>query len=240
MHAMIEQAKEAGELLNAYGFQFDVVYTSWLSRAIDTAWYVMDKLDSNWVPVIKTWRLNERMYGDLTSKSKKLTARIHGPAQFKAWRRGYKVRPPPVSSFDKNYPGNDKRYVKYLRDLRISFVESLVRSLDRRKLMLVRKFPKSESLHDCMKRTIPYFSQNIVPDAVNRGKRVLIASSENAIRGLLMYLCDIPEELISELSIPNGVPLIYDVRSKCIKLLDDGSGINPLEKHHFGPGAPYL
>ena len=130
--------------------------------------------------------------------------------------------------------------MKYLKDLRISFTESLFRSVDRKKITFVRKFPKSESLKDCMDRTIPYFSQNIVPDAVNRGKRVLIASSENAIRGLLMYLCNIPEDLISELSIPNGVPLIYDVRSKCIKLLDDGSGINPLDKYDFGPGAPYL
>jgi 2,3-bisphosphoglycerate-dependent phosphoglycerate mutase len=91
-----------------------------------------------------------------------------------------------------------------------------------------------------MKRTIPYLTEVILPKAVNENKRVLIASSENAIRGMLMKLCDIPEEMISELSIPNGVPMIYDVKSRCLKLLDDGSGVDPLEKYNFGPAAPYL
>jgi hypothetical protein len=91
-----------------------------------------------------------------------------------------------------------------------------------------------------MKRTIPYLTDVILPKAVDENKRVLIASSENAIRGILMKLCDIPEEMISELSIPNGVPMIYDVKSRCLKLLDDGSGVDPLKKYNFGPAAPYL
>ena len=91
-----------------------------------------------------------------------------------------------------------------------------------------------------MDRTIPFFTDKIIPEAVNKGKRVLIASSENAIRGLLMKLCDIPEVEISNLSIPNGVPLIYNVKSQCIQLLEDESGIDPSEKHDFGPAAEFL
>jgi hypothetical protein len=115
-----------------------------------------------------------------------------------------------------------------------------MRSFDGRKLSLERKLPKSESLKDCMDRTIPYYEGEIVPEAIEKGKRVLISSSENAIRGLLMVLCDIPVEKISELEIPNGLPLVYDLRSKCIKLLDDGSGRDPLEIHNFGNAANYL
>ena len=91
-----------------------------------------------------------------------------------------------------------------------------------------------------MRRTIPYFTEKIVPEAINNGKRVLISSSENAIRGLLMHLCEIPEEKITDLEIPNGLPLIFDVKSKCIKLLDDGTGIDPLERYNFGSAANYL
>lgn len=100
--------------------------------------------------------------------------------------------------------------------------------------------PKSESLKDCMDRTIPYFTEHIMPEAVSKGKRVLIASSENAIRGLLMHLCEIPEEKISGLEIPNGLPLIFDLNSKCVKLLDDGTGRDPLEVYNFGASASYL
>lgn len=233
------EAKKAGELLKSYGFEFDVVYTSWLSRAIETAWLVMEPMDCIWLPIIKTWRLNERMYGGLTSRSKSMVSQQYGEKQFKAWRRGYTVRPPPVSSFSVNYPGNDPRY-KLIKDIRISLSETIMRSFDSGKFSLERKLPKSESLKDCMDRTIPYYEQVIVPEAIEKGKRVLISSSENAIRGLLMVLCEIPVEKISELEIPNGLPLIYDVKSKCIKLLDDGSGNDPLEVYNFGKAASYL
>jgi len=236
----IDEAREAGLLLKKHGFEFDVVYTSWLSRAVETAWYVMDELDCLWLPIIKSWRLNERMYGDLTGLSKNMVNQRHGEKQFKAWRRGYKVRPPSVSSFSKNYPGNDKRYQKYTSDIRYSVRESAIRSIEKGRVSIHRKLPKSESLKDCMDRTIPYFSQQIVPEAINQGKRVLISSSENAIRGLLMHLCDIPEEHITELEIPNGLPLIFDMKSKCVKLLDDGTGRDPLEVYNFGKGAKYL
>eukprot|EP00538_Stauroneis_constricta_P004232 CAMPEP_0119572694 /NCGR_PEP_ID=MMETSP1352-20130426/44750_1 /TAXON_ID=265584 /ORGANISM="Stauroneis constricta, Strain CCMP1120" /LENGTH=855 /DNA_ID=CAMNT_0007622381 /DNA_START=144 /DNA_END=2711 /DNA_ORIENTATION=- len=236
----IVEAKEAGKLLKLHGFEFDVVYTSWLSRAIETAWYVMDSMDALWLPIIKTWRLNERMYGELTGLSKKMVRQRHGDEQFMAWRRGYDVKPPHVSSFSPNYPGNDPRYQKYLKDVRYSFRESLIRTIEQGQPTLQRKLPKTESLKDCMDRTIPYFVERIQAEAVDQGKRVLISSSENAIRGLLMHLCDIPEEQITGLEIPNGLPLIFDVKSKCVKLLDDGTGRDPLEVYNFGKAAPYL
>ena len=184
--------------------------------------------------------LNERMYGELTGLSKAMVKQRHGDEQFKAWRRGYAVRPPQCSSFSPIYPGNDQRYRKYLKDLRFSVSESLIRSIEQKEISIHRKLPKSESLKDCMDRTIPYFTETIMPESVEKGKRVLISSSENAIRGLLMHLCEIPEDKISGLEIPNGLPLIYDLNSKCIKLLDDGSGEDPLEKYNFGASAPYL
>jgi bisphosphoglycerate-dependent phosphoglycerate mutase family 1 len=179
-------------------------------------------------------------YGELTGLSKQMVKQRHGEKQFKAWRRGYNVKPPSVSSFSPHYPGNDKRYQKYLRDVRYSFRESVIRSIEKGKIILQRKLPKTESLKDCMDRTIPYFVERIAKDAVDQEKRVLISSSENAIRGLLMHLCDIPESEITGLEIPNGLPLIYDVRSKCVKLLDDGTGRDPLETYNFGDAAKYL
>lgn len=116
----------------------------------------------------------------------------------------------------------------------------MILSFDSGTISIHRKLPKSESLKDCMDRTIPYYQEQIAPKAINDGKRILISSSENAIRGLLMTLCDIPEDKISELEIPNGLPMIYDLKSRCIKLLDDGSGDDPLKKYSFGNAASYL
>jgi 2,3-bisphosphoglycerate-dependent phosphoglycerate mutase len=236
----VEEAREAGRLLRLHGFEFDVVYTSWLSRAIETALYVLDELDSLWLPMIKTWRLNERMYGELTGLSKQMVKQRHGERQFKAWRRGFTTRPPAVSSFSQHYPGNDRRYQKYLNDVRFGLRESAIRSIEMGRPTVHRKLPKTESLKDCMDRTIPFFTEKIIPEAVSQGKRVLIASSENAIRGLLMHLCDIPVDKITELEIPNGLPIIFDIKSRCVKLLDDGSGKDPLEVYNFGKAAGYL
>jgi hypothetical protein len=145
-----------------------------------------------------------------------------------------------TSSFDPQFPGNDERYVKYLRDVRYSVKESVIRSIEAGRPVIMRKLPKTESLKDCMDRTIPYFVKRIAKDAVDQNKRVLISSSENAIRGLLMHLCNIPETEITGLEIPNGLPLIYDVKSKCVKLLDDGTGRDPLQLYNFGSAAKYL
>ncbi len=103
-----------------------------------------------------------------------------------------------------------------------------------------RKFPKAESLKDCMDRAIPIYTVRISREAVEKGKRILITSHENAIRGILMHLCDIPQEAMNGLHLPNGLPLVYNVKGRCITLLDDGSGKDPMDAHDFGPAAIYL
>ena len=116
--------------------------------------------------------------------------------------------------------------------MRVSLTQTIVRSFFNRKFEVHRKFPQSESLEDCMKRTIPYYTDTIVPNSIKSGKRVLIASSENAIRGLLMHLCDIPHHRIHEIDIPNSVPMVYDIQKKCIQILDDGE---ETEEDFFNP-----
>lgn len=180
------------------------------------------------------------MYGALTGKSKAMVANEYGEEQLKKWRRGFAIRPPPTSSYSFSYPGNDLRRTKYVKDLRISWSETIIRSIESRKLQIHRKFPKSESLKDCMARSIPFYTDRICNEAVNNGKRVLITSHENAIRGILMHICDIPVEAMNQLHLPNGLPLVYSVKGRCITLLDDGSGKDPMEEHDFGPAAKYL
>ena len=193
-----------------------------------------------------------------------MTRTIYGEKQFKKWRRGYDVKPPKVSSFSRHYPGNDQRYVENMLDVRLSFKESVIRSLERGSLSLHRKLPHSESLkvtrrpfpfaspfpfpspspstfplpdpgQDCMERTIPYFVNNIEKNAIARGKNVLIASSENAIRGLLMHLLEIPTDRIVDIEIPTGLPLVYDLRHKCLRLLE-----GDFEDYNFGAAADLL
>ena len=150
----VEDAISGGRLLKRHRFKFDVVYCSWLQRAIQTAWYVIDELDMLHLPMIKSWRLNERMYGALTGKSKAMVANEYGEEQLVKWRRGFKIRPPPVSSYSLSYPGNDYSRTKYVKDLRISWSETINRSLEERRFRIHRKFPKHESLHDCMQRSV--------------------------------------------------------------------------------------
>uniref|UniRef100_A0A0G4HZW5 Phosphoglycerate mutase n=1 Tax=Chromera velia CCMP2878 TaxID=1169474 RepID=A0A0G4HZW5_9ALVE len=235
-----DEARTAGKVLRDHGVQFDVVYTSWLTRAIETAWLVLDELDDLWLPIVKSWRLNERMYGALTGMSKKMIKQQHGDSQFTKWRRGFRCRPPPISSFSADYPGNDERYQKYVRDVRPSVFESLVRSVAHGRPELHRKFPRTESLSDCTRRTIPFYREVIEPEAIRQGKNVLISSSENAIRGLLMDLCDIPEERIHELEIPTGLSLVYDIKRRCVRLLDDGLSPDPVERYNFGTAGDVL
>lgn len=229
-----QEAAKAGRLLQRHGIEFDVVYTSWLSRAIETAWLVLNELDSMWLPIVKTWRLNERHYGALTGLSKKMIRQKHGQEQFLRWRRGFDTTPPPASSFSHAYPGNDDRYVKYCTDINVSPFETVVRSLAHGRLEVHRQFPKSESLKMCMERTIPFFRDVIVPGSLSKGRSVLIASSENAIRGLLMHLCDIPINRIHEVEIPTGLPMVYDHELRRIRLLDDDDVPRPMEKYDFG------
>jgi 2,3-bisphosphoglycerate-dependent phosphoglycerate mutase len=155
--------------------------------------YVLNELDSIWVPTAKSWRLNERMYGELIGISKQMVKQRHGAKQFMAWRRGYNVKPPHVSS--------DQRYQKYPRDVRYSLRASVIRSIEKEKIILQRKIPKTKTLQDCMDRTIHYFVERSAKDGVNQEKRVLISSSENTIRGLLIHLCDKSESEITSLEI---------------------------------------
>ena len=136
------------------------------------------------------------------------------------YRFPFNLFPPAVSSFSQFYPGNDQRYVDNVVDVRWSLKETTIRSLERGRLTLHRKLPRTESLKDCMDRTIPYWMNTIRPNAIGAGKSVLVASSENAIRGLLMHLLDIPPERICEIEIPTGLPLVYDLESRCLRLLE--------------------
>jgi len=147
----------------------------------------------------------------------------------------YDTPPPPADSFSSHYPGNDARYVRNVKDLPLSFRESLVRSLAAGRVCLHRRLPRTESLKDCMDRTIPYWVQTIKPEAIDAGKSVLISSSENAIRGLFMHLLDIPPERISEVEIPNGLPMVYDVEENRLRLLEGN-----VSDYNFGKGGAEL
>ncbi|KAH8061970.1 phosphoglycerate mutase [Aureococcus anophagefferens] len=233
------EAEAAGELMAAHGIKLDVVYTSWLSRAIETAWLALTPLDMVWLPIVKTWRLNERMYGALTGLSKRMIQQEYGDDQFRRWRRGFDERPPPVSPFSPHYPGNDGRYTQYVHDLPVSFLQTAIRSLAHGRYEIHHDLPKTESLKDCMERTVPYYDL-IERESLDRGKNVLIASSENAIRGLLMNLCDIPADEVHGLEIPTGVPLLYDFEHGCLRLLDDQLQPPPRERYEFGAAADLL
>jgi len=219
--------------------EFDVAYTSELTRAQQTLDIVLKLIDQEDITVHKSWRLNERMYGALTGLSKKMIAQLHGEDQFREWRRSYRVRPPRASSFSPMYPGNDDRYQRYVNDVRYSFGESIIRTISARQLVMARKVPHTESLKDCMERTVPYYDL-IERESLDRGKNVLIASSENAIRGLLMNLCDIPADEVHGLEIPTGVPLLYDFEHGCLRLLDDQLQPPPRDRYEFGAAADLL
>lgn len=129
---------------------------------------------------------------------------------------------------------------QYVSDLRVSVRETLIRSLSDLRFKLHRKYPKTESLKDCMSRTIPFFTDTIVPQSIAKGKTVLVASSENAIRGLLMHLCDIPSDRIAEVEIPTGLPLIYNVNKRCIQLLETGEEDPSDPIGHLGACVPFV
>jgi 2,3-bisphosphoglycerate-dependent phosphoglycerate mutase len=183
-----EEAREAGRLLKEGGYVFDVAYTSVLTRAIRTLGIALDVLGLLWIPVVKTWRLNERHYGGLQGLNKAETAAKHGEAQTKIWRRSYDVPPPPLSASDDRHPGRDPRYA----------------GLDPADL------PLTESLKTTVDRFLPYWLDTIAP-AIRSGKRVLIAAHGNSLRALVKHLDQISEADIVELNIPTGIPLVYEL-----------------------------
>jgi 2,3-bisphosphoglycerate-dependent phosphoglycerate mutase len=184
------EAKRAGELLKAEGFTFDIAYTSVLKRAIRTAWMALDELDLLWIPVERSWRLNERHYGALQGLNKAQTAAKYGDEQVLIWRRSYDVPPPPLEESDPRYPGADPRYAGLSKS----------------------ELPKTECLKDTVARFLPYWQETIAP-AVKAGKKVLIAAHGNSLRALVKYLDGISDEDIVGLNIPTGVPLVYELDS---------------------------
>ena len=181
-----EEAREAGRLMAAEKFEFDVAYTSVLKRAIRTLWIALDEMDLMWIPEYRSWRLNERHYGALQGLNKAETAALHGEAQVKIWRRSYDIPPPPLTPDDPQHPSRDRRYA----DLKRS------------------EQPLTESLKDTVARFLPYWHEVIAPDIV-AGKKVLIAAHGNSLRALVKYLDNVPEDEIVELNIPTGIPLVY-------------------------------
>lgn len=182
------EAKKGGEILKQEGYGFDVAFTSVLKRAIRTLWIVLDEMDLMWIPVHRSWRLNERHYGGLQGLNKAETAAQHGDDQVLIWRRSFDIPPPELSTSDERFPGNDPRYA----------------GLDRRVL------PHTESLKLTIDRVMPYWHDAIVP-AIRSGRRVLIAAHGNSLRALVKYLDGVSDEEIVGLNIPTGVPLVYEL-----------------------------
>jgi 2,3-bisphosphoglycerate-dependent phosphoglycerate mutase len=197
----IEEAKRAGRELREAGLRFDVAYTSVLKRAIKTLWLALEELDQMWLPVHKSWRVNERMYGALQGLDKAETAARHGEAQVKVWRRSYDIPPPPMDKSDAGWPGHDARYAS-LRE---------------------EEIPVCESLEDTVERFLPYWESDIAP-ALRRGERVLLAAHGNSLRALVKHLDGVSDQDITELNIPTGVPLYYE--------LDDD--LKPISHRYLG------
>jgi 2,3-bisphosphoglycerate-dependent phosphoglycerate mutase len=183
-----QEAVNSGRLLRAAGLGFDVAYTSLLKRAIRTCWITLDELDLLWIPVFRSWRLNERHYGALQGLNKAETAAAHGDEQVKIWRRSYDIAPPALAPDDPRHPGRDPRYAA----------------------MPAADLPLTESLKDTVARFLPYWDDAIAP-AIHDGKRVLIAAHGNSLRALVKYLDHISDQDIVELNIPTGVPLVYEL-----------------------------
>ncbi|MBN1423449.1 2,3-diphosphoglycerate-dependent phosphoglycerate mutase [Candidatus Fermentibacteria bacterium] len=186
-HGRIE-AREAGKTLRSEGYQFDVAYTSVLKRAIRTLWIVLDELDQMWIPVERSWRLNERHYGALQGLNKAETATRFGEDQVLLWRRSYDIKPPALERTDERYPAHDPRY----------------RELDDRDL------PLTECLRDTVERFLLYWNGSIAP-AVKAGKRAIIVAHGNSLRALVKYLDNVSDEDIVALNIPTGIPLVYEL-----------------------------
>ena len=184
----LAEAHEAGRLLREGGYEFDIAFTSVLRRAIRTLWIALDELDRMWLPVVHSWRLNERHYGALQGLNKAETAAKFGDEQVHLWRRSYDVPPPPLPADDERSPGRDRRYAGLTPD----------------------ELPKSESLKDTVARFLPAWHEQIAPE-IRAGRRVLIAAHGNSLRALVKYLDDIPDEEIPALNIPTGVPLVYEL-----------------------------
>jgi 2,3-bisphosphoglycerate-dependent phosphoglycerate mutase len=185
------EAAAAGRLLKESGDVFDIAYTSVLKRALRTLWIALDELDQLWIPVEKSWRLNERHYGALQGLNKAETAAKHGEAQTKIWRRSYDIPPPALDLDDPRHPSRDPRYAG----------------------LAPADLPRTESLKDTVARFLPYWTQTIAP-AIQRGQRVLITAHGNSLRALIKHLDGVSDADIVGLNVPTGIPLVYELDAK--------------------------
>lgn len=183
-----EEARTAGLLLKEEGFEFDIAYTSVLTRAVRTLWTALKEMDMVWLPIVNSWRLNERHYGALQGLNKAETAEKYGDEQVLIWRRSYDTQPPALTTDDPRYPGRDRRYAD----------------------LTAEELPLTECLKDTVARFLPYWKDTIVP-VIKNGKRVLIVAHGNSLRALVKYLDNISEAEIVGLNIPTGVPLVYEL-----------------------------
>jgi 2,3-bisphosphoglycerate-dependent phosphoglycerate mutase len=186
-----QEAREAGEVLRDGGYVFDVAYTSVLKRAIRTLWTTLDVMDLMWIPVHRSWRLNERHYGALQGLNKAETAAKFGEDQVKIWRRSYDIPPPALEPTDPRHPKFDVRY----------------QGVD------VTELPSAESLKDTLQRVLPYWHSRIAPE-LRAGRNVMVAAHGNSLRAMVKMLDNVPEKDIVELNIPTGVPLLYELDAR--------------------------
>ena len=184
----VEQAKQAGQLLKAQGYDFDLAYTSVLKRAIHTLWHVLDEMDRPWLPVVNSWRLNERHYGALQGLNKAETAQQYGDQQVLVWRRSYDTPPPALTPEDPRGQRQDLRY----------------RGLQ------AQDIPLTECLKDTVARVVPFWNEVMVP-SIRAGQRIVVAAHGNSIRALIKHLDGISDADIVGLNIPNGIPLVYEL-----------------------------
>lgn len=184
----VNQAKKAGQILKSHGFDFDLAYTSVLKRATRTLWHTLDEMDRTWLPVVHTWRLNERHYGGLQGLNKADTAAKYGDEQVLVWRRSYTTPPPALEHGDERWEGGDVRYAK----------------------LQPSEIPRTECLKDTVARVLPVWNDSIAP-AIKAGKRIVIAAHGNSIRALVKHLDNISDDDIVGVNIPNGVPLVYEL-----------------------------
>ncbi len=183
-----QEAISGGQKLKELGLQFDVAYTSYQKRAIKTLNLILEEMDQLWIPVNKSWRLNERHYGGLQGLNKAETAAKYGDDQVHIWRRSFDVAPPQVTEEDPNYPGNEVRYANIPKD----------------------ELPTGESLKLTIDRVLPYWESDISKE-IKAGKNVIISAHGNSLRALIKYLLNISDEKILDLNLPTGTPLVFEI-----------------------------
>jgi len=197
----IHEAHTAGKLLKQEGYTFDAAYTSVLKRAIRTLWIILDEMDLMWVPEKKSWLLNERHYGALQGLNKAEMAAQYGEEQVQKWRRSFDIPPDPLAESDPRYLGNDPRYASIEKG----------------------KFPATECLKDTVARVVPYYNDEIAPK-IKDGKRVIIAAHGNSLRALVKHLDNVSDDQITQLNIPTGIPLVYEL----------DNDIKPMKHYYLG------